>query len=149
MTEKKPAKTSRGFTDEEKAAMRERARETRAAATDGENAVLAKIHAMTGSDRVIGERLHAIIKANAPALSPKTWYGMPAYANKEGKMVCFFQDARKFRTRYAVLGFGDKANLDEGHMWPVYFAVTELTAAEEARIVALLTRATGEGRMEG
>jgi len=141
MTEKKPARMSRGFTDEEKAAMRERAQEARGAAADGEGAVLAKIRAMTGTDRAIAERLHAIIKANAPALTPKTWYGMPAYANKDGKMVCFFQDARKFKTRYATLGFGDKANLDEGHMWPVYYAVTELTATEEARIVALLKKA--------
>lgn len=142
MTQKKPVRTTRGFTDDEKAAMRERAKETTAGTAEGEKAVLAKIHAMTGSDRVVGERLHTIIKANAPTLTPKTWYGMPAYANKEGKMVCFFQDARKFRTRYAMLGFGDKANLDDGHMWPVYFAVTELTATEEARIVALLKRAT-------
>lgn len=142
MIEKKPSKTTRGFTGEEKAAMRERARETTVGTAEGESAVLAKIHAMTGSDRVIGERLHAIIKANAPTLTPKTWYGMPAYANKEGKMTCFFQDARKFRTRYAMLGFGDKANLDDGHMWPVYFALTELTATEEVRIASLLKKAT-------
>ena len=143
MIEKKPAKTPRGFTDEEKSAMKERAQEMKAAAPDGESVVLAKIHAMTGSDRVIGERLHAIIKANAPTLSPKPWYGMPAYADKDGKMVCFFQSARKFKTRYATLGFGDKAKLDEGHLWPVYFALTELGAAEEARIIALLRQATG------
>jgi uncharacterized protein YdhG (YjbR/CyaY superfamily) len=141
MSERKPAKASKGFTDEEKAAMRERAQEMKASTVDGESAVLAKIHAMTGSDRAIGERLHAIIKASFPALSPKLWYGMPAYANREGKMVCFYQDARKFKTRYATLGFSDKASLDEGHMWPVYFALTELTAAEEARIIALVKKA--------
>ena len=140
MADKKGVKPSRGFTDEEKSAMRERARELKEGA-DGESAVLAKIRAMTGSDRAMAERLHAIIKANAPNLSPKPWYGMPAYANKDGKMVCFFQDARKFRTRYATLGFSDKASLDEGHMWPVYFALAELGAAEEARIVALLKKA--------
>jgi uncharacterized protein YdhG (YjbR/CyaY superfamily) len=136
------SKKSRGFTDEEKAAMRERAREMKGE-VDGETAVLAKIHTMTGSDRAMAERLHFIIKANAPDLMPKTWYGMPAYSNKDGKMVCFFQDARKFKMRYATLGFGDKANLDEGHMWPVYFALTELTATEEVRIIALLKKAMG------
>ena len=141
MTEKKPVKKTRGFTDDEKAAMRERAKETTTGTAEGESAVLAKIHAMTGSDRVIGERLHAIIKVNAPTLTPKTWYGMPAYANKEGKIVCFFQDARKFKTRFAMLGFSDKANLDEGHLWPVYFALTELTPAEEAKISALVKKA--------
>ena len=141
MTEKKPARTSKGFTDEEKAAIRERARELKAGEKEGEGAVLAKLRAMMGSDRVIGERLHAIVRANAPALSPRLWYGMPAYANKDGKMVCFFQDSRKFRTRYATIGFSDKANLDEGHLWPVYFAVTELAAADEAKVVALLKRA--------
>ena len=141
MTEKKPARTSKGFTDEEKAAIRERARELKAGEKEGECAVLAKLRAMMGADRVIGERLHAIVRANAPALSPRLWYGMPAYANKDGKMVCFFQDSRKFRTRYATIGFSDKANLDEGHLWPVYFAVTELAAADEAKVVALLKRA--------
>jgi uncharacterized protein YdhG (YjbR/CyaY superfamily) len=141
VAERKPAKTSKGFTDDERAAMKERFQELKADKADVESAVLAKIAAMTGSDRAIGERLHAIIKANAPALSPKLWYGMPAYANKDGKMVCFFQSARKFKTRYATFGFSDKANLDEGHLWPVYFAVTELTAAEEARIVALVKKA--------
>ncbi len=140
MTEKRAAKTSRGFTDEEKAAMREHARELKGG-EDGESVVLAKIRALKGSDRVIGERLHAIIKANAPELTPKPWYGMPAYANKDGKIVCFFQSAAKFRSRYATLGFADKANLDEGHMWPVYFAVTELGSAEEAKIVGLLKKA--------
>ena len=136
----KPARRSKGFTDEEKAAMRERARELKDGA-DGESAVLAKIHAMTGKDRALAERLHVIIKDNAPTLSPKLWYGMPAYANADGKMVCFFQDAKKFRARYATLGFSDKANLDEGHLWPVYYALTELTSVEEAKLVALLKRA--------
>ena len=128
--------------------MRERLQELKADArrgrradkADGENAVLAKIAALPQSDRAMGERLHAIIKANAPALSPKTWYGMPAYA-KDGNVVCFFQSAQKFKTRYATLGFSDKANLDEGRMWPTAFALNELTAAEESRIVALLKRA--------
>ena len=112
----------------------------RADKADGESAVLAKIAALPQPDRAMGERLHAIIKANAPALSPKTWYGMPAYA-KDGNVVCFFQSAHKFKTRYATLGFSDKANLDEGHMWPTAFALNELTAAEEARIVALVKKA--------
>jgi len=142
MTDRRPSKTSGGFTDDEKAAMRERAREAKAEAADGESLLLVKIRAMTGTDRTISERLHAIIKANAPALSPTTWYGMPAYANKDGKVVCFFQSAMKFKTRYAMLGFSDKANLDEGHLWPVYFALTELAGAEEARVIALLKRAT-------
>jgi uncharacterized protein YdhG (YjbR/CyaY superfamily) len=132
---------SKGFTDEEKAAMRERAREAKLNDEDMEGEVLAKIAAMKGLDRTLGERLHRIIKSNAPALTPKLWYGMPAYANKEGKNVCFFQSAAKFRTRYATLGFSDKANLDEGHLWPVYFALTELNAAEEAKVVALLKKA--------
>ena len=139
---------SKGFTDEERVAMRERLQELKADArrgrradkADGESAVLAKIAALPQPDRVIGERLHAIIKANAPALSPKTWYGMPAYA-KDGNIVCFFQSAQKFKTRYATLGFSDKANLDEGHMWPTAFALNELTAAEEARIGALVKKA--------
>ena len=107
---------------------------------DGESAVLAKIAALPQPDRAMGERLHAIIKANAPAVSPKTWYGMPAYA-KDGNVVCFFQSAQKFKTRYATLGFSDKANLDEGAMWPTAFALTELTAADEARIGALVKKA--------
>ena len=107
---------------------------------DGESAVLAKIAAMAGPDRAMGERLHAIIKASAPALAPRTWYGMPAYA-KDGHVVCFFQSAQKFNTRYATLGFSDTANLDEGAMWPTSFALTELTAAEEARIIALVKKA--------
>ena len=147
MAETKTAKKgtpSDGFTPEERAAMKERSRELKLAArekrADGENAVLAKIAALPQSDRAMGERLHAIIKANAPALSPKTWYGMPAYA-KDGNVVCFFQSAQKFKTRYATLGFSDKANLDEGAMWPIAFALTELTAAEEARIDALVKQA--------
>lgn len=143
MTDRRPAKVPKGFTDDEKAAMRERAREAKSDAADGETLLLAKLHAMTGADRTLGERLHAIIRANAPALSPTTWYGMPAYANKDGKVVCFFQDARKFKTRYATLGFSDKAKLDEGAMWPVTFALKELTSAEEARIAALVKRAVG------
>jgi len=141
-------KTSKGFTDEERAAMKERAQELKATArrgaradkADGEGAVLAKIAEMPEPDRAMAERLHALIKASAPALSPKTWYGMPAYA-KDGKVVCFFQNAQKFKSRYATLGFSDKANLDEGAMWPTSFALKELTAAEEARIGALVKRA--------
>src|SRR6266851_3209131 len=141
-------KTSKGFTDEERAAMKEYLQEKKAAArrgpradkADGESAVLAKIAAMPQPDRAMAERLHAIIKASAPALSPRTWYGMPAYA-KDGNVVCFFQSAQKFKTRYATFGFSDKANLDEGAMWPVAFALTELTAADEARIGALVKKA--------
>ena|SRR5215210_3983665 len=138
------------FSDEERVAMKERAQELKAEArrspsakkgkADGESDVLAKIAAMPESDRTMGERLHAIIKASAPALSPKTWYGMPAYA-KDGKVVCFFQSAEKFKTRYATFGFSDKANLDEGAMWPTSFALAELTAADEARIGALVKKA--------
>src|SRR5215203_5165930 len=137
------AKKSKGFTAEERAAMRERAKEQKAEArkADGERAVLAKIAEMQGPDRGMAERLHEIVKASAPALSPKTWYGMPAYANKDGKVVCFFQSAEKFNARYATLGFSDQANLDEGAMWPTSFALKELTAAEEARIGALVKRA--------
>jgi uncharacterized protein YdhG (YjbR/CyaY superfamily) len=137
------AKKSKGFTDEERAAMRERAQELKAQAqrADGESAVLAKIAEMQGPDRAMAERLHEIVKASAPALSPKTWYGMPAYANKDGKVVCFFQSAQKFNSRYATLGFSDEANLDEGAMWPTSFALKELTATEEARISALVKRA--------
>jgi hypothetical protein len=132
----------KGFTDEERAAMKERAQELKAAAdkADGESAVLAKIAEMTEPDRAMGERLHAIIKASAPVLSPKLWYGMPAYA-KDGKVVCFFRSAQKFNERYATLGFSDTANLDEGGMWPVAFALKELTAADEARIGALVKKA--------
>ena len=140
-------KTVKGFSDEEKAAMKERAKELKAEArankdkAEGESAVLAAIAAMKEPDRAMARRLHAIIKASAPALSPKTWYGMPAYANKEGKVVCFLQSAQKFNTRYATLGFSDTANLDEGALWPVAFALKELTAAEEARISALVKKA--------
>ena len=143
-------KKSEGFTDEERAAMKERAQELKAEArrgprakkdkADGESDVLAKIAAMPEPDRTMAERLHAIIKASAPALLPRTWYGMPAYA-KDGKVVCFFQSAQKFNTRYATFGFSDKANLDEVAMWPVAFALKELTATEEARIVALVKKA--------
>jgi len=121
--------------------MRERVQEMKRAGTeDLESEVLAKIAAMQASDRAMGQRLHAIIKAAAPVLSPKLWYGMPAYA-KDGQVVCFFQDARKFKSRYAMLGFSDKANLDEGQMWPTYFALKDLTAADEARITALVKKA--------
>jgi uncharacterized protein YdhG (YjbR/CyaY superfamily) len=163
MAEKKPAKkrshksaksstdtgeASKGFTDDERAAMRERAQELKAAArprggaekASDESAVLSKIAAMPTPDRIMGERLHAIIKANAPGLSPKLWYGMPAYA-KDGNVVCFFQDAQKFKSRYGTLGFSDKAKLDDGQMWPTAFALKELTVAEEARIGALVKKA--------
>ncbi len=135
-------KASKVFTDEERGAMRERAAELKAAAgkAEGGSAVLAKIATMPPPDRAIGERLHEIIKASAPVLSPKLWYGMPAYA-KDGKVVCFFQSAQKFKTRYATLGFSDAANLDEGAIWPTYFALKELTAAEEARIGAIVKKA--------
>jgi uncharacterized protein YdhG (YjbR/CyaY superfamily) len=142
------AKTYEGFTAEERAAMKDRAKElkaagrrgSRAAKADGESAVLEKLAEMPESDRVLGERLHAIIKASAPSLSPKLWYGMPAYA-QDGKIICFFQSAQKFNTRYATLGFSDKANLDDGTMWPTTFALTKLTAADEARIGALVKQA--------
>jgi hypothetical protein len=141
-------KKSGGFTDEERVAMKERIQELKAAArrgpradqADEETAVLAKIAEMPEPDRAMGMRLHAIIRANAPALSPRLWYGMPAYA-KDGKVVCFFQSAQKFKTRYATFGFSDTANLDDGAMWPVAFALKELTATEEARIVALVKEA--------
>ena len=139
-------KTSKGFTDEERAAMKERAKELKAEAradknkAAGESDVLAAIAAMQEPERAMAERLHAIIKASAPALSPKTWYGMPAYA-KDGKVVCFFQSAQKFNTRYATLGFQHDANLDEGAMWPTAYALKELTAAEEERISALVKKA--------
>jgi uncharacterized protein YdhG (YjbR/CyaY superfamily) len=135
-------KKSKGFTNEERAAMKERAQELKAEArkADGESALLAKIAEMPEPDRAIGKRLHAIITASAPALSPKTWYGMPAYA-KGGKVVCFFQSADKFKSRYATLGFSDQANLDEGAMWPTSFALKELTAAAEAEIDAVVKKA--------
>jgi uncharacterized protein YdhG (YjbR/CyaY superfamily) len=141
-------KTSKGFTDEERAAMKERAKElktearrgARADAPDGESEVLAKIAELPEPDRAMAKRLHAIIQASAPALSPRTWYGMPAYA-RDGNVVCFFQSAQKFKTRYATLGFSDKANLDEGVMWPTAYALKELTPTEEARISALVKKA--------
>ena len=150
----KPASTSttgrasKGFTDEERAAMKEHGHEVttaarrgpRGAKADGDSAVLAKIAEMTGPDRALAERIHAIVKAGAPALAPRTWYGMPAYA-KDGKIVCFFQPAQKFKTRYATLGFNDVAHLDDGAMWPIAFALTELTPADEARIAALVEQA--------
>ncbi len=143
-----PGEASGGFTEEERAAMKERAQELKTAArrgpgakkADGESDVLAKIAEMSEPDRSMAERLHALIKASAPALAPRTWYGMPAYA-KDDKVVCFFQSAGKFKARYATLGFSDKANLDEGAMWPTYFALKELTAAEEKRIEALVKQA--------
>ena len=157
MAEKKPAKKATqksaksttaigkrfsGFTDEERGAMKARVQEMKASAdkADGESAVLEKIAEMPQPDRTLAERLHAIIKASAPALSPKLWYGMPAYA-KDGKIVCHFQSAQKFKTRYATLGFSDAANLDEGAVWPVAFALNELTAADEARIGVLVKKA--------
>ena len=148
MAEKTPAKkgTQKGFTDDERAAMKERAREVKAEArasrdrAAGESDVLAKIAEMDGPDRALAERLHAIVTASAPALSPKTWYGMPAYA-RDGKVVCFFQSAGKFKSRYATLGFSDEANLDEGAMWPTSFALKKMTATDEARIAALVKRA--------
>jgi uncharacterized protein YdhG (YjbR/CyaY superfamily) len=135
-------KKSNGFTDEERAAMKERARELKAEKdkAGGESAVLAKIAEMQGSDRAMAKRLHAIVKASGPDLSPRTWYGMPAYA-KDGKVLCFFRPAEKFKDRYATFGFNDAANLDEGHMWPIAFALKELTAAEERKIGALVKKA--------
>ena len=135
-------KASKGFSAEERAAMKERAQELKAEANkaDGETALLAKIAEMQGPDRAMAKRLHAIIKASAPALSPKTWYGMPAYAN-DGKVVCYFQSAQKFNSRYATFGFSDEASLDEGAMWPTSFALKKLTAAEEEMISALVKKA--------
>jgi uncharacterized protein YdhG (YjbR/CyaY superfamily) len=137
-------KTSKVFTEEERDAMKNRARELKAdaAKADGEGEVRAKIAEMAPSDRAMAERLHAVIEASAPALSPKLWYGMPAYA-KDGKIVCFFQPAQKFKTRYATFGFNDAANLDDGNMWPVAFALKNVTAADEARIAALVKNAMG------
>jgi uncharacterized protein YdhG (YjbR/CyaY superfamily) len=144
----KTDKTYEGFTDDERAAMKDRATElktaarrgSRAAKADGESEVLAKIAELPEPDRTMGERIHAIIKASAPVLSPKLWYGMPAYA-KDGKVLCFFQSAQKFNARYATFGFNDVANLDDGAMWPTAFALTDLTAADEARIAALVKKA--------
>jgi uncharacterized protein YdhG (YjbR/CyaY superfamily) len=155
MAEKKPAKKGpqtsakstttkgKGLTAEERAALKETVQERKAAARgeNDEKALLAKIAEMPASDRAMAKRLHAIVKASAPALSPKTWYGMPAYANKDGKVVCFFTPASKFKSRYATFGFNDDANLDDGAMWPTSFALKELTAADEARIGALVKTA--------
>jgi uncharacterized protein YdhG (YjbR/CyaY superfamily) len=153
MNSKKPTrkssggKGSTGFTAEERAAMKERARELKAEAraskdkAAGESDVLAKIAEMKGSDRALARQVHEIVKVSAPGLAPKTWYGMPAYANADGKVVCFFQSAQKFQSRYATLGFSDRANLDEGPMWPTSFALKELTAAEEKKIAALVKKA--------
>jgi uncharacterized protein YdhG (YjbR/CyaY superfamily) len=150
MVERKPAKrdntiskASKGFTAEERAAMKERAKELKAEANkaDWEKDVLAKIAEMPEPDRALAEKIHAIVKANAPALSPKTWYGMPAYANKEGKVVCFFTAAAKFKSRYATFGFDEAANLDDGAMWPVSFALKKVTPAEEKMIAALVKQA--------
>jgi uncharacterized protein YdhG (YjbR/CyaY superfamily) len=144
---KSTTKKSKGFTDEEKAAMKERARELKAEAraskdrAAGESDLLAKVAEMPELDRRMAKRLHEIIKESAPILSPKTWYGMPAYANKDGKIVCFFTAASKFQSRYATFGFNDTANLDEGAMWPTSFALKELTLAEEAKIAALVKKA--------
>jgi uncharacterized protein YdhG (YjbR/CyaY superfamily) len=146
-SDKSTTKKSKGFTAEEKAAMKERAKEMKAETRTkkdkaaGESDLLAKIAEMEEPDRVMATRLHAIIKGSAPTLSPKTWYGMPAYANKDGKVVCFFQSAKKFKARYATFGFNDTANLDEDDMWPTAFALKELTPAVEARIVALVKKA--------
>lgn len=151
MTTKKATKSAsteskkKGFTAEERAAMKERAKELKAEAekADGASAVLAKIHEMTGLDRNLAEKLHEIITTNAPMLIPKTWYGMPAYA-RDGKVVCFFQAAQKFETRYATLGFNDSALLDDGTMWPVTFALKELTKADEAKIAELVKKAVSQ-----
>jgi uncharacterized protein YdhG (YjbR/CyaY superfamily) len=146
LSAKKDTKTSKGFTEDERAAMKERARELKAEAraskdrAAGESDVLAKIAEMPKPDRVIAERVHAIVKTSAPDLAPKTWYGMPAYA-RDGKVVCFFQSADKFKSRYATLGFSDEANLDQGVMWPTSFALKELTAAEEKKVAALVKKA--------
>ena len=137
-----PTKKKDGFTAEEKAAMRARAKELKAAA-EGEETVLSALAAMSPDDRALGERIHAIVKKNAPDLTPKTWYGMPAYANKDGKVVLFFRNAGKFKERYAMFGFNDSAKLDEGSMWPIAFALTELTAADEKEIAALVKKAVG------
>ncbi len=135
-----PTKKQEGFTAEEKAAMRARAKELKSKA-DGESAVLAALAKMSAADRGLGKRIHAIVKESAPALTPKTWYGMPAYANKDGKVVVFFRDAGKFKERYAMLGFNDSSNLDDGSMWPIAFALTKLTKADEARIAKLVKQA--------
>lgn len=135
-----PQKKVKGFTAEERAAMKEHIQEMKGGKSEGEGAVLAKIATMSEPDRTMGKRLHAIIKASAPTLTPKLWYGMPAYA-KDDKVVCFFQNAQKFKSRYGTLGFSDKASLDEGNMWPTSFALKQLTPADEARISALVKKA--------
>ena len=135
-----PTKKQEGFSAEEKAAMRARAKELKSKA-DGESAVLAALAKMSAPDRALGKRIHAIVKESAPHLTPKTWYGMPAYANKDGKVVVFFRDAGKFKERYAMLGFNDSSNLDEGSMWPIAFALKKLTKADEARIAKLVAQA--------
>jgi uncharacterized protein YdhG (YjbR/CyaY superfamily) len=137
---KRKQQKNQGFTAEEKAAMRARARELKAA-EDGESAARAALAAMAPHDRAIGKRLHALVKENAPDLSPKTWYGMPAYANKDGKVVCFFRNATKFKERYAMFGFNDSAKLDDGSMWPIAFALKKLTKADEAKIAKLVKQA--------
>jgi uncharacterized protein YdhG (YjbR/CyaY superfamily) len=137
-----PTAKKDGFTAEEKAAMRARAKELKAT-EDGETAVQEALAKMTPKDRALGKRIHAIVKESAPDLTPKTWYGMPAYANKDGKVVVFFRDAAKFKERYAMLGFNDTAKLDSGNMWPVAFALTELTAADEKKIATLVKKAVG------
>ncbi len=136
-------KKSKGFTPEERAAMKERAAELKAEArkADGESTLLAKVAEMKGKDRAMAKRIHEIVKATAPSLMPKTWYGMPAWADKDGKVVCYFQDAAKFNSRYATLGFSDQANIDAGAMWPTSFALTELTAADEKKIATLVKKA--------
>ena len=135
-----PTKKQEGFSAEEKAAMRARAKELKNKA-EGEEAVLSALAAMAPADRALGKRVHAIVKKSAPDLTPKTWYGMPAYANKDGKVVCFFRDAGKFKERYAMLGFNDSAKLDDGSMWPIAYALTKLTKADEAKIAKLVTQA--------
>jgi uncharacterized protein YdhG (YjbR/CyaY superfamily) len=135
-----PTKKKEGFSAEEKAAMRARAKELKTAA-EGEEAVVSALAKMSSADRALGKKVHAIVKKNAPDLTPKTWYGMPAYANKDGKVVCFFRDAGKFKERYAMLGFNDNANLDDGSMWPVAYALTKLSNADEATIAKLVKQA--------
>jgi uncharacterized protein YdhG (YjbR/CyaY superfamily) len=137
-----PTKKKNGFTAEEKAAMRARAKELKSAA-EGEEAVLSALASMSPDDRALGKRIHTIVKKNAPDLTPKTWYGMPAYANKDGKVVLFFRNAEKFKERYAMLGFNDSAKLDKGSMWPIAYALTKLTAADETKIRALVKKAVG------
>ena len=143
MKSTKKSKKSKGLTAEERAAMKEHLQDLKSGKTEGEDAVLAKIAAMKGSDRAMAERIHAIVKANAPGLTPKTWYGMPAYA-KDDKVVCFFQSAAKFKARYATFGFNDKANLDDGNVWPTAFALKALTPADEARLAALVKKASAD-----